>query len=61
MLKLTAVEKDNVVVFCQSGKRSLQAAELLNEFFHQSKKIYSLKGGIIAWKNKHAFYQLENK
>ncbi len=27
------IEKNNVVVFCQTGKRSLQAAKLLNELF----------------------------
>ena len=47
------VEKENVVVFCQSGNRSLQAAQLLNELFND-KHIYSLKGGIVEWKKQHA-------
>ena len=42
------IEKNNVVVFCQTGKRSLQAVKLLNEIF-TDKNIYSLKGGIIEW------------
>jgi molybdopterin/thiamine biosynthesis adenylyltransferase/rhodanese-related sulfurtransferase len=50
------VEKNNVVVFCQTGKRSLQAAQLLNELFND-KNIYSLKGGIIEWKKKHALHR----
>ncbi len=48
-----AIEKENVVVFCQSGQRSLQAAQLLNELFND-KHIYSLKGGIAEWKKQYA-------
>jgi len=47
------ISKTNVVVFCQSGKRSLQAAKMLNEHYHQQKNIYSLKGGVTAWKQKN--------
>lgn len=47
------IEKENIVVFCQSGQRSLQAAQLLNELFND-KHIYSLKGGIVEWKKQHA-------
>ena len=47
------IDKDTVVAFCQSGKRSLQAARLLFDTFGTSKKIYSLQGGIIAWKKYH--------
>jgi molybdopterin/thiamine biosynthesis adenylyltransferase/rhodanese-related sulfurtransferase len=45
------ITKNNIVVFCQSGKRSLQAAKMLSEFFN-NKKVYSLKGGIVEWKKK---------
>jgi len=45
------IKKNNIVVFCQSGKRSLQAAKMLSEFFN-NKKVYSLKGGIVEWKKK---------
>jgi adenylyltransferase/sulfurtransferase len=52
------IKKNNIVVFCQSGRRSLQAVQLLNELF-SDKKAYSLKGGIIAWKKKHALQKNE--
>jgi adenylyltransferase/sulfurtransferase len=52
------IKKDNVVVFCQSGSRSLQAAKLLHELFGD-KEIYSLKGGIVEWKNKYAMHQFQ--
>jgi sulfur-carrier protein adenylyltransferase/sulfurtransferase len=45
--KLTA---DTIVVFCQTGWRSRQAAKLLSTTFGPSKKIFSLTGGILAWK-----------
>ena len=41
--------EDTIVVFCLSGKRSAQAANQLNELHGESKKIYSLKGGIQQW------------
>jgi len=52
--KLT-VEKNNVVIFCQTGQRSLNAAKLLYDAYGNSKQIYSLKGGIVEWKKKYAF------
>jgi adenylyltransferase/sulfurtransferase len=52
MANQSMIVKDNVVVFCQSGKRSLEAAKFLHELF-DDKKVYSLKGGIVEWKNKH--------
>ena len=39
-----------VVVFCQSGKRSKEAASLLSAGFGAAKKVLSLKGGIVHWK-----------
>lgn len=45
-----SVNTDTLVVFCQTGKRSLQAAKLLTDKYGDSKKIYSLKGGIKEWK-----------
>lgn len=47
------IKADTVVVFCQSGKRSKQAAILLSGIFGTTKKIYSLQGGIENWKNQH--------
>lgn len=48
-----SIQSDTVVIFCQSGKRSKQAATLLSGIFGTSKKVYSLKGGIVNWKNQH--------
>lgn len=50
--RLGDVEK-TVVVFCQSGKRSLQAARLLSATFDAGKTVYSLRGGILHWKQEH--------
>jgi adenylyltransferase/sulfurtransferase len=49
--KAASIENETIVLFCQSGKRSLQAAEWLFDTFDESKKIYSLKGGILNWIN----------
>jgi adenylyltransferase/sulfurtransferase len=46
-----SIGNETVILFCQSGKRSLQAAEWLFDTFGESKKIYSLKGGILNWIN----------
>ena len=51
--RFPATTEDTVVVFCQSGSRSLQAAQYLTGVFGESKKIYSLKGGILQWKKIH--------
>jgi len=47
------LKSDTIVVFCQTGKRSKQAATLLSGIFGSSKKVYSLSGGIVNWKNQH--------
>lgn len=47
------IKANTVVVFCQSGKRSKQAAIQLSGIFGSTKKIYSLKGGIETWKKQH--------
>ncbi|MBB1286598.1 molybdopterin-synthase adenylyltransferase MoeB [Flavisolibacter sp. BT320] len=49
---LSSITADTVIFFCQSGKRSLQAAKLLSATFGQRKKVYSLKGGILQWKKE---------
>jgi len=46
------IKSDTVIAFCQSGKRSLQAAKILSGIFGDSKKIYSLRGGIVEWKKQ---------
>lgn len=57
--KQMLIEKDNIILFCQTGTRSLQAAKLMYKVFNQSKKIYSLKGGIFEWKKKHQFQEIK--
>lgn len=47
------IQTDTVIVFCQSGKRSLQAVKILSSIFGNTKNIYSLKGGILQWKKQH--------
>jgi len=51
--KAFAFRNDTLVLFCQSGKRSLEAAKILSATFGLTKKIYSLKGGILHWKKEH--------
>lgn len=46
------IRSDTVIAFCQSGKRSLQAAKILSGIFGDRKKLYSLRGGIIEWKKQ---------
>jgi molybdopterin/thiamine biosynthesis adenylyltransferase/rhodanese-related sulfurtransferase len=45
------IEKEKIIVFCQTGKRSAEAAAILQEHFGNTKQIYSLEGGIIALEN----------
>lgn len=47
-----AIKEHVVVLFCQSGRRSIEAAKQLAAAFGNTKKIYSLQGGILNWK-KH--------
>jgi adenylyltransferase/sulfurtransferase len=46
--KLKNVTTKQIVCFCQTGKRSVEAAKILSEKFGESKKIYSLKGGVLS-------------
>ena len=50
---LSLIQWDTVVTICQTGKRSLQAAKQLATIFGKTKKIFSLRGGIIQWKQGH--------
>jgi adenylyltransferase/sulfurtransferase len=52
--QIPPIEMDSVVLFCQSGKCSKIEAELLHSIYGHSRKIYSLKGGLLYWKK----YQL---
>lgn len=46
------IKSENAIVFCQTGKRSLQATKILSGIFGDKKKIYSLHGGIVEWKKQ---------
>jgi sulfur-carrier protein adenylyltransferase/sulfurtransferase len=54
---VAVIKADSVIVFCQSGKRSRQAATVLSGIFGPAKKVYSLKGGIENWKKQHLAQQ----
>jgi len=47
---LALVQADTVIAFCNTGKRSLQAAKILFGIFGDKKNIYSLRGGLLEWK-----------
>ncbi len=49
---LSSIKGDTIIAVCQSGNRSKQAARLLVSTFQSSKKIYSLQGGIVGWKQQ---------
>jgi len=42
------ISADKIVCFCQTGKRSLDAARILFEKFGETKKVYSLKNGVLS-------------
>lgn len=46
------IEADTIIVFCQTGKRSAQAAAILAASSNDRKKIFSLSGGILNWKKE---------
>lgn len=43
-------QENTIILFCQSGKRSLEAAKKMSEMF-KDKTILSLKGGILYYQN----------
>lgn len=49
--KANTLQQKKIVLFCQSGKRSRVAAQILKDMLGNAKEIYSLKGGIVAWQN----------
>jgi len=51
---ISVVKSERVIAFCQSGKRSLQAAKILTGIFGEARKAYSLRGGILQWKQDRA-------
>lgn len=45
------IKTETIIVFCQTGKRSMQAAQLLVDKYGSTKKIFSLQGGLQNWLN----------
>ncbi len=50
--RLSEIENKNLILFCQSGTRSLKAAKILLEHFGHQRKICHLKGGITTLRQK---------
>ena len=48
---MDSINAETIVLLCQSGTRSLNAAKILSDYYNESKKVYSLEGGVLAWKN----------
>lgn len=48
--RLSELEGQSIVFVCQSGVRSLQAAEMAANYFNSSHRYYSLKGGVMELK-----------
>jgi adenylyltransferase/sulfurtransferase len=51
--QLSLLTEDTIVTICQSGTRSQLAAKKISEAFGTAKKVYSLQGGILGWKQHH--------
>jgi sulfur-carrier protein adenylyltransferase/sulfurtransferase len=52
--RASEVQGNPVVVFCQTGARSRQAARILSGIFGTSKRIFRLEGGIQQWKQQQS-------
>jgi adenylyltransferase/sulfurtransferase len=44
---------ETILLFCQSGIRSAQAARWINDLYANEKKVFSLQGGILNYKKEH--------
>lgn len=51
--RATEIKYGTVITFCQTGKRSITAANILKSIFGKDKRIYSLRGGIQEWKKQN--------
>lgn len=49
---LSKISQEHVIMICQHGIRSLNAAEFLKDHGLGTKTIYSLKGGVVRWLNE---------
>jgi len=50
--EVPSFQESTIILFCQSGKRSLEAAKILSQR-DENKTIFSLKNGILHWQNHH--------
>ncbi len=57
-LQLDIDRKKTIVIYCQSGQRSLKAAQQLSELGYDH--VMSLDGGIAAWQKKHELFMYTN-
>ena len=51
--RMNELADNNIIFFCQSGIRSLQAAAMAAEHFGETGRFFSLEGGIVSWKVLH--------
>ena len=51
--RINELNQSTIVLFCQTGQRSRNAAGLLTGIFGDTRKVFSLKGGIQRWKQQH--------
>ncbi|HSN08322.1 MAG TPA: HesA/MoeB/ThiF family protein [Hanamia sp.] len=42
------ISENKIVFFCQTGKRSIDAAKMLLDQYGETKKVYSLNGGVLS-------------
>jgi adenylyltransferase/sulfurtransferase len=52
------IDEDEVVFFCQSGKRSLEAVRIMENRYGAGKKVYSLRGGLLAYLENKTLQQI---
>ena len=46
--EIEKIAENKIVFFCQTGKRSLDAAQMLLDQYGETKKVYSLKDGVLS-------------
>ena len=55
---VTWTEPEHIIFFCQAGVRSLQAAERYLPLLRPGQRLYSLRGGILAWKSHTSLHHV---
>jgi adenylyltransferase/sulfurtransferase len=51
-------EPEHIIFFCQAGMRSLQAAGRYLPHLQNGQRLYSLRGGILAWKSHTSIHHV---